>query len=402
MNTIKHAIQSLLIFIFLTICFAFALIPIRQKAPKYIFFSLTEEQAIRNRSTNRLVNFLNETRFSFDANSTNSLIEVRNLKYIWLGRKISVTYDSALYVMTKCIKRKKLLKLYKETFNKTYARRLDKSSFLNWKRDVFDLVIWKEFFNNQSADTYLFTTQSSETKLPPAFLFPSKTNIKKIMFWYGTNTEPIDRALTSNKRHSNADQLNHYVNQHYVWDQFQSEILMKKGIVNSEVKGSMLFIPRDLKKITFPVPTLLYFDVTPHAKSISPYTEEFCISVLSGVVFACDEIAREKNLKIDILIKPKRRHNKNHSKEYRNLLQKFQVEEKIKILDSTSNIYELIVSVNLTLGIAFTSPVLIAKELNKPGAFVCLNAKKSFDTYNKIKVISNVQELKKLILSTLY
>jgi hypothetical protein len=387
--------------VFLTISFVFALIPKRRKIPKYYFFSLSEEQAIMNRCTDSLLNFLNETRFSFGAELKNSLIEVRNLKYIWFGRKISVTYDSALYLLFRCIKRKKLLRIYKYTFKKTFSQYMDSTSILDWKRNVFDLYIWQESFKDSSGDTYLFTTQSSETKLPPAFMFPNSTNIKKVMFWYGTNTEPIEIASSIKKRHSNADQLNHFVNQHYVWDQFQSEILAMKGIVNVEVKGSILFIPRELKKISFGTPSLIYFDVTPDARSIPPYTVEFCISTLLGIVSVCDEITRQTNIKINVFVKPKRSYNKNASKKYTNLLKQMQIQEKLKILDSKSNIYGLISNINLTLGIVFTSPVLVAKELDKPGAFVALNGENFSETYNEMKVISNVTQLKSIILSTL-
>ena len=354
-----------------------------------------------NRCTDSLLNFLNETRFSFGAELKNSLIEVRNLKYIWFGRKISVTYDSALYLLFRCIKRKKLLRIYKYTFKKTFSQYMDSTSILDWKRNVFDLYIWQESFKDSSGDTYLFTTQSSETKLPPAFMFPNSTNIKKVMFWYGTNTEPIEIASSIKKRHSNADQLNHFVNQHYVWDQFQSEILAMKGIVNVEVKGSILFIPRELKKISFGTPSLIYFDVTPDARSIPPYTVEFCISTLLGIVSVCDEITRQTNIKINVFVKPKRSYNKNASKKYTNLLKQMQIQEKLKILDSKSNIYGLISNINLTLGIVFTSPVLVAKELDKPGAFVALNGENFSETYNEMKVISNVTQLKSIILSTL-
>lgn len=382
-------------------CFALALIPIRQKAPKYFFFSLTEEQAIRNRRTDNLLDFLNEPRFGFDAELKNSLIEVRSFKLILSGRKISVTFDMALYLLFRCIKRKRLLRIYNETIKKTYNKSIGHFTILEWKRDVFDFCIWQDFFDDSPTKSYLFTTQSSETKLPTAFIFPNTTSIKKIMFWYGTNTEPIGSTLSVEKRHSNVDQLNYYVNRHYVWDLFQSEILRKKGILNTEVKGSILFTARELRNIPSLTPSLIYFDVTPYAKSVSFYTEELCMSTLNGVISACEEITKQTNVKVKVLVKPKRPYNKNHSEKYVNLLKNLENQERLEILDSTSDVYSLISSVNLTLGIVFTSPVLIAKELNKPGAFVALSEENFPETYNDMKVISNVTELKKTIISTL-
>ena len=401
MKALKNSIRAHLIFVFLTISFAFALILKRQKPPKYFFFSLAEEQAIRNRSTESLLDFLSETRFGFDAEAKNTLIEVRKLKYMWLGGNISVTYDLALHILFRFIRRKKLLNIYKCIFKKSFNQDMGTMPILDWKRNVFDLCIWQEFLIDFSADTYLFTTQSSETKLPPAFLSPNSANIKKVMFWYGTNTEPISSISSVKKRHPNADQLNHFVNQHYVWDQFQCEVLTKKGIANVEVKGSILFIPREVKKTSFGMPSLIYFDVTPDARSIPPYTIKFCVSTLLGIISVCNEISKDTNIKIDIFVKPKRDYNKRAAKKYTNLLKQLQIQKKLKILDPKSDIYRLISSTDLTLGIVFTSPVLIAKELDKPGAFVALNGGNFSETHNEMKVISNLTELKKIILSTL-
>ena len=398
MVRIKHLIKAVLIHAVINLCFAYALIPRRQKAPKYFFFSLTKEQSIRDESLGNLFDFLNDERFGFDATSNNSIVEIRNLKYIWPRNKISVTYDIALHLLFRCTKRAKLLKIYIDMLKKTYIKGAGTFSALEWKRNVFDLLIWQKFLNGNSLEILLFTTQSSALRLPPVFLLPKKENVKKIMFWYGTNTEPIERTSNVEKTHTNASLLNNCIDQHYVWDEFQREILKSKGLLNIEAKGSILFLPRKAERFTFEFPTIIYFDVTPVTKSIH---EDIYISTLVGIVTVCDEISQQTNTKIKILVKPKRMYAKNHSKKYIQLLKNLQIDEQLEILDPTSDTYSLIESAKLTLGMVFTSPVLIAKELNKPGAFVALNGTHFPDRYNDMKVISNATELKKIILSTL-
>jgi hypothetical protein len=271
------------------------------------------------------------------------------------------------------------LKIYVDILKNTYIQGLGILSPFEWKRSVFDLLIWQEFLNGNSCNILLLTTQSSALRLPPVFLLPKKTNVKRIMFWYGTNTEPIKGTSYVEKKHPNVSQFNNCVDLHYVWDEFQSKILKRKGFINIETKGSILFLPRKVKEIDFEFPTIIYFDVTPVAKSIDPIAEDFCISTLVGIVSVCDIITQEFNTKIKILVKPKRMHANIHSKKYRQVLTKLQTQEKLEILDSASDIYSLIESAELTLGLVFTSifhKIQMARTFLLLLAWVCMPTNK--------------------------
>jgi hypothetical protein len=401
LNSCKKLLQVLFRQTTLTILFLFSFFQKKQDFPRYFFFSLTEEQALVNKDVSGLLNFLNEDRFGFQATKKNTLIEIRKIKYLLRGKHLSITYDATVYLLFRCVDKKELPKLYFEILRETSKLRSDYLNLLDWKINVFDRKIWEKFVKNLQCELRLLTTQSSEYRLPSAFFLPTQSKLKKIMFWYGTNTEPLEFNQGITKKHLNALQLNQHIDSHFVWDSFQSILLSKKGIINLEVKQSMTFVPRNLKKISFRSPSLVYFDVTPKAKVDSAYTEDFCKSNLFGIVSVCEEISREFNIKIDVLVKPKRKYRKLDSKTYIQILEKLKDDKKLVILDKNSNIYSLISSTSLTLGIAFTSPVLIAKELNMPGFFLGLNGPRFPDTYNEVKVLTNALDLKETILSAL-
>ena len=373
----------------------------RRKAPKYFIFSLTGEQAIINKSTDKLFEFLNEERFGFDACKENCLIEVRRYKYIFFGKKMSVTYDAAIHVLLRCMDRNRLLKIYTRILKRTWTQNTNSMSLFEWKKLILDSQIWQEFLGGALTDIFLITTQSSEFRLPPAFKSEKNTRVNKIMFWYGTNTEPLGSPLNSAKVHSNKFELNHFIDKHYVWDEFQSQLLEKKGITNREVKGSIVFIPRDTKPTRLNFPTVVYFDVTPHFITNSAYTEEFCISTLLEVISACDEISKKIGKNINLLVKPKRNYTKIHSKKYLNLMKELHSSKLIEIAHPAVNIYDLISGADITLGIIYTSPVLIAKELRKPSFFLGLNKTWIPNDYNDVKVLGNSAQLKENIFSIL-
>lgn len=401
LRSLEKLLQILLKQTVLTLLFIFCFFCPKHQKPKYIFFSLIEEQALSNTQGRSLIDFLNEDRFGFEASEKNTLIEIRKIKYVWWKKNFYATYDVALYLLFRCVDKKKLAKLYFEISKETFQSSRYSFSILEWKVNVFDLKLWQEFIRGLSSDLYLLTTQSSEFKLPSAFFLPAHSNVKKIMFWYGTNTEALGIKQLHSKQHSNASQLNQYIDIHYVWDNYQNNLLKNKGLINLEVKGSITFIPRKSKKLVCQSPSLIYFDVTPQTKANSAYTVDFCKSNLVGIVSVCNEISKEYKLRIDLLVKPKRRYRKLDSQTYIRFLEKLKDDKKIVILNENSNIYSLISSTNLTLGIAFTSPVLIAKELNVPGFFLGLDGPRFPDMYNEVKVLTNTLDLKETILSAL-
>ena len=93
-----------------------------KKSPRYLIFSVTEEQVVRNRNTHDFFAFLNEKRFGFNTTRDNSLIEVRKFKYFLMGKKISITYDSSLYIFLRVLNRRSLVKLFVKVARKTWAQ----------------------------------------------------------------------------------------------------------------------------------------------------------------------------------------------------------------------------------------------------------------------------------------
>ena len=82
--------------------------------------------------------------------------------------------------------------------------------------------------------------------------------------------------------------------------------------------------------------------------------------------------SNEKTKYSRILLKPKRNYSKkwrggvSHSIQYMDFMSNLQQNNMIEVLRADVNLYELVGSVSLVVGIPFTSPVNVAKELNVP------------------------------------
>ena len=166
---------------------------------------------------------------------------------------------------------------------------------------------------------------------------------------------------------------------------------MSDGISNVKAVGSILFVKPEFLSRDNSEFLLAYFDVTPIENADTYYTPERMCTNLSRIVEITSQLSATKKMKINLLVKPKRDINLNHSREYIHMLNAYQKDGKLEILKPEVNIYGLAGSVDCIIGIPFTSPVVVGREVTTPATFIDVH-KDDYqlpEIHNGFKVISD-------------
>ena len=347
---------------------------------------------------------------------TSEQINFKNLKQLeyFLTVKLNLESNSRIYIQTKEPWRSRGTKNLKLTpFNPTsiilnsgVSRRKILVSFffsvlklyknLN-KYPVLELLgienlieaIALEFDCVTSSDI-LFTTQSQLLIQPPIF---TTSTSNKLMLWYSENSRPIIKKHLPTQSNSFLDFLTiANIDKHLVWTEQYAQYLKDNYQVNAKAIGSMVFYLNN-ERVKKNTQNLLIFDVTPinHSTELNFYSEKALMEFLADIVKANSEIS----VPYDLQIKPKRKYQKIHSHLYINFVQNLIKNNNLKMLETNANLYDIIRDAKGVICIPYTSPALIANELNTPVIYYYPNS--NFDMYedlNNITLITNQHSLK--------
>jgi polysaccharide biosynthesis PFTS motif protein len=220
------------------------------------------------------------------------------------------------------------------------------------------------------------------------------------MIWYATNWKPIGNHGSSSAPGIVSKDLEVFVDLHLVWDKFEIDTLREYGIVKTKAYGSMLFYPVTKTRVPPKILTITFFDVTPYKDSTGFYSEQRSTRNILGLVATIEKFKERSGLEICLQIKPKRKYSKAHSSKYVTILHDLSRSGSLTQLPSDSNLYNIVGGSSLVLGTPFTSPVLIAKELDVSCAFMSLDAEdfKLPSLQNGIRVLSKESELEEILL----
>jgi polysaccharide biosynthesis PFTS motif protein len=386
----------------LAVCLIIAWRNVHKKidTPSILLFSLTPEQVYRNKSTEDLTEFIKEVRFAPIWNSTNLIVQLREFRFRTLTSP-RVYVDLFSYLLFHAMNPKDLFNVVKEVFlNTILFAFLTKPITTNLRMTyafLWVFPIWKSFRAN--TEISIVTTNTAWNLLPPVFLL-EKENIQKIMVWYSTNSSPIFQNDQDKTPAKWAIDIQSHIDKHLVWDKTEEYFLQKNGIKETESMGSLLFYPRRKAGIKNKELVITYFDVTPYKTGDPFYTFDTCADTLSGVVSVINDLITNDNLKLVFQLKPKRGYNKKHDERYLSLVRELNSKAELKLIAPEHNLYELIGESNLVLGLPFTSPVVVAKEMDVETTYVYLGKdfEKPFAISSRgIPVIRDGIELKRKI-----
>ena len=356
--------------------------------PEVCVVSMSREQLFKGKTKEDLLAFFKEERFG-NANGE-ILFETRELRHFFFN---STSFKASLplhFFFRRLGERQKreVIDLFIRAFD-LYSENLNPGDTNNFKTiyDLFEFVVWYVVKENC---IHILTTQSTMHILPVSFRVPNSKFVRK-MLWYSTNSQPILKRNAIIEKPNFSNHINSNVDLHFVWDLNSSEFLESYGISRISVVGSILFVKRE----TFPIDkkgfNLVYFDVTPLENANTYYTKKRMLENLSSLVEVVEKLSLETAEVINLLVKPKRETIGSHSREYIKQLDSFERYGRIQRLRPEMNLYGLVANADVVIGIPFTSPVVVGREMGIQSAFMDVH-KDDFllpETHNEFPVLTS-------------
>lgn len=361
--------------------------------PSVCVLSLSQEQIFQGKTPETLLSFFQEPRF--DNHTDDILIETKSFRFINNKLK-SFKRSIPIHIFLNSLEnsqRVEALNLFTKA-TKRWVTTSDVKMRANLKVMYFllELAVW---YTIKAEKITLITTQSTMNNLPAAFEI-SNSSFHRKMFWYSTNSQPILKKGLTLERPIFSKSLIRNIDMHYVWDRDSKNFLESDGITKVKAVGSILFVkPESISRVNSDF-NIAYFDVTPFERANTYYTSERMCANLSQIVEITSQLTTTTKLRINLLVKPKREWKGNHAREYIQMLTSYERDGKLKVLKAELNIYGIANSVDCIIGIPFTSPVVVGRELATPATFVDLY-KDDYqlpETHNGFQVISDHNQLK--------
>ena len=370
--TLKIFRVSLFVLLVLLI-FTVGLFCKKKQAPSAVMFSLSRAQVFENATPEIISGYLQQNRFKHLGSYSDVLFEVRSMRTIFL-KSNEFTFDSSIYLLFYVLKRRDYLSLFREMISTALKNTDKKLTIQNSKRKFFDRVIWNEFFENNQKRFTMITTQSSLDILPESFNTTSRPEVKRVMMWYSTNSKPINRVGEPMINPISIVKMKEVDVEHWVWNNHEVEFLMKLGLKSVTQVGSIVFQEEKLMKKSEYSFIVTFFDVTPMKFAADFYSPQITINNLNCVLSVAQRLQNEFGEYLKIRVKPKREYSKLHSQNYTKRILEAVEAGAVELLDHATNLYSAISESDIVLSVPFTSPSVIAKELDIP-TFYC-----SFDS----------------------
>jgi len=250
---------------------------------------------------------------------------------------------------------------------------------------VVDDVIFNFLIRNRKIKLIdLIATPSIITNLP--YIFDSDLHLgKRIMIWYSANSVPINYRDKNLERTNFNEKYFEFMplDLHLVWNQLQKDYLdsVISPPIPVEVRGSLMFYLPQEQKISTKEYDIMIFDVTPYESSRksefdnipisqnSIYSDHFATKFLQDLLWSIREIEGRFGTKLRVALKPKRHYTPLHSRKYLAFLECLSESGFIEILEPESDLYKIINESRISINYPFSSPAIIARELNIPTVY---------------------------------
>jgi polysaccharide biosynthesis PFTS motif protein len=147
---------------------------------------------------------------------------------------------------------------------------------------------------------------------------------------------------------------------------------------------------------------ILVFNSTPARTSypaLEIYTLDSAIKFISDIVTVTEKVVLGKeDIEIKIFVKPKRKYGKIHSQDYIKFLNRLQEDNKIVILDGSSNYFEHANLCDLIISIPYTTAAQIGNYLGVESVYYNpLNEQLTLPRKNDVRTIQSVEDLHEVI-----
>lgn len=342
-----------------------------------LIYSLTKDQAIRNRSVKSLNAFL-KLRGVINNSKTLVLIEIRKILWNRNCEMTRTTIDIPLRIYADNFTTIKKINCWISMCNRFYKimqlQRSNGSVSLILKEYIFDEIVYTTLGSINIEK--LITTQSNIAYQPLIFEYKNM-GAKKLMIWYSSNSVPFKykKANLERVRFNPAVYNDMRIDEHWVWTKKHKQYLTKHADVKVSVKQSLMFYGSEEDRSSERSYDVLIFDVTPHSDekiSIDPInTTSEMIKFISESLACVVMLNKKYGVNYKVHLKHKRKMTKDHSSHYSKFIGEKISNKEISIVSPNQNLYDLISNSRLVIGFPFTSPVIIGQELDKPSVFYC-------------------------------
>lgn len=366
---IKNLIYGLLIF--LKMMFSLAKRPKPTEAV-CLLYSLTPSQLIQGNCSLR--DFLNGSRLGLNINQATHIIIEQPGKF----RKRQDSKSNLIYVGN--------ISCYYFEEYLTYSQRINVlfNSFRRVIQLVFtgkfiELLFYRQTILESEIDmlilkkkelTYLITSQSNLRRLPTSFYLKSSSHVQRVMIWYSNNSFVIEKK-TEIEEFDAMRNCRSNIDVHFGWgERWKSQLESVNLGSNIRNVGSLMWYTKSSNIVKKPSTGVVVFDVIPF--SSHNYYNFYSYGLVSTFlldVHECVNLLNESldnNKKYELILKQKREFQNNSHPAYIELLRKLEGNQSFKVFGSDENLYDLIASSKVVIGIPFVSPVFIAKEMCVP------------------------------------
>ncbi len=245
----------------------------------------------------------------------------------------------------------------------------------------------------QSQCLDIITTQSSLRRLPSIFYVDAPKTLRKIMIWYSNNSGVIEHCSETGQFDSTRN-CRENIDVHFVWGEYWRNELFthNPGAVVKSV-GSLMFYPRTLEKRHYP-DSILIFDVTPitNFEQYRFYSREIVLRFFDDILL-CVEIVNSRldsHNQLTLAVKQKRKYTKFSDRVFLEELRSITEGESVSLISPDSNLYDLISSARMVIGIPFVSPVFIAGELGIPSCYYVSEGFSEWDLQTELDGIPTI------------
>lgn len=369
-----------------------------------VIFGLTPNQIFRKKSTTSLSEFLSNERFEFNSDVDFFLVERRTLRYEkHKPDNLLTTFDIGLYLFKNFLNRSEQLRIYLSAF-RTITHLLlhhkENSAQIFCVKDlIIDTPLAKILANDLQIKHLIITPSNLLTK--PMLYFIWKNTISSSMIWYSGNSIPIKHVGQFRELEDHSYYDVSQANSHYVWSDAHKTYL--QSVTEGKVTkiGSMMFYPRGISTRPSKKFTILIFDVTPqvirsYQKSI--YSVALMLNFLQDIANVQNYFSTTNQHPIRWRLKYKRKYFNKHSPKYVSKLQTMEFD----LIAPDEDLYQCINEANFVVCVPYTSPAIIAQELEIPVCY--FSTSKDFallDSLDGIPVHKSVEALKTHIERTL-
>ena len=342
-----------------------------------LVFGFTNLQIYEGKDVARFHHMLSNECFDFSHQTDVFLVESRKLRGTKhnQGGTLLTTYDNSIYLYRHFLNVQEKIRLILSgcalLFREYSFHRNKKSQLGSFaiKELILDFPVGKKVSQGRYLHHLVITPSNLFSK--PGLYFSLREEQKSSMVWYSANSLPIEAKNEFSIWPDMTYLTVSHADTHYVWTETHCKYLAASTPGTVKCVGVIspnryLLKPPSQRPGKFQI---AIFDVTPvrlpHYQE-GFYSESRVKCFIDEIVLVKNSLQVDEELDVSLILKPKRSYSKDHSDLYSDFLKNLSAHGVLKICEPSFNLFDLVSASQFVICIPYTSPAVIAMELNVP------------------------------------